>query len=250
MTVELLAFTCGSFQAPLSFFLGGNDNKFLTSPIPAYLIRHATKGMALFDTGLGYRFRQEMDVHLPADKMGFTFRGSDELSARLRAAGIDPADIRWVINSHLHCDHCGGNASFPNATIVVQRKEKEAAYAAEGNPVYDRRDFDTGQPYLLIDGEHDFFGDGSLILMPTWGHTPGHQSARVRLPGGDVILTADCCYLERNLDTFGIPATNYDFEASLDVLKRLKAMRADGTRLFYGHDGNQWRHVPQATPIR
>jgi len=250
MTIELLAFTCGTFQTPLTFFLGGTDTRMITAPIPAFLIRHADKGLALFDTGLGHRYKKDMEFHLAPDQVGFTFREHDEFAARLKVADVDPADVRWVINSHFHSDHCGGNASFPNATVVVQRREKEFAFAAEGSPIYDRADFDTGQPFLLIDGEHDLFGDGSLILMPTYGHTPGHQSARVRLPTGDVVLTSDCCYLSRNVETLSVPAFNHDAEASLGVLKRLKTMRDNGTRLIYGHDPEQWQQVPQAVPLK
>ena len=250
MSVELLCFTCGSFQAPLTFFLGGSDRSFLTSPIPAYLIRHDSKGLALFDTGLGHRHRREMDFRLAADQTGFVFHESNAFAARLRAAGIDPAQVRWIINSHLHADHCGGNASFPNATVVVQRAELNFARARLDGSLYSADDFETGQPFLQVDGEHDLFGDGSLILLPTSGHTPGHQSAKVRLATGDVVLTSDCCYLQRNLDELTISPGNFDKEASLDVLRRLRAMRDKGTRMFFGHDPEQWQDVAQGTILR
>jgi len=250
MSIELLCFTCGSFQAPLTFFLGGSDNSFLTSPIPAYLIRHATKGLALFDTGLGLRYRRAMDEVLAPNEAGYNFRESDEFAARLRAADIDPADVRWVINSHLHADHCGGNASFPNATVVVQRQELDFARDRLDGSLYSADDFETGQPFLRVDGEHDLFGDGTLILFPTYGHTPGHQSARVRLASGDVVLTSDCCYLSRNIDQMAVSPSNFDKEASFDVLRRLKAIRDGGARMFFGHDPDQWHDIPQGTVLR
>jgi glyoxylase-like metal-dependent hydrolase (beta-lactamase superfamily II) len=250
MGVELLRFTCGSFQAPLTFFLGGEDQNLLTSPVPAYLIRHPDKGMAIFDTGLHHRFRREIDAQLGPEEVGFDFREGDELAARLRAAGIDPADVRWVINSHLHADHCGGNGAFPNATIVIQRKELDFARAHIDGMLYADDDFETGQSFLAVDGEYDLWGDGSLILFPTYGHTPGHQSARVHLASGDVVLTSDCCYLARNLDELVISPGNFDREMSLDVLRRLRSMRERGTRMLFGHDPDQWQGVSQGTVLR
>ncbi len=250
MGIELLGFTCGIFQAPLSFFLSDGSTRFIKVPGPAYLIRHSEKGLALFDTGLSHRWLRTVEDPLQAGTVGFDFREGEALAARLRAADIDPNEVRWIINSHLHPDHCGGNADFPNATVVLQRREKEVAFASEdGNRYYFRGDFDTGQPILAVDGEHDLFGDGAVVLMPTYGHSAGHQSARVRTDRGEFVLTADCCYLARNLDTLGVPAHNFDREASLEVLRRLKHMRDQGTRLLFGHDPDQWRGVPQGARI-
>jgi len=248
MALALHAFTCGWFQAPVSFFLGGEDRRVLRSPIPAYLIEHP-KGRALFDTGLGLRFRREMDERLGPDALGFEFDESADIAARLRAIDVDPASIDWIINSHFHADHCGGNASIPNATIIVQSRELAAAQAAEGGKLYDRADFDVGHPVLAIDGEHDLFGDDSVLIFPTHGHTPGHQSARVRLPGGDAVLAADCCYLKRSLDELRTSPGDADAAQARDTLRRLAGMRARGARIFYGHDGEFWKSLPQGRPI-
>jgi glyoxylase-like metal-dependent hydrolase (beta-lactamase superfamily II) len=248
MALGFHAFTCGWFQSPLSFFLGGEDRKILRSPIPAYLIDHP-KGRALFDTGLGLRFRRSIDELLGPDATGFEFDESADIAARLRAIDVDPSTIRWIINSHFHADHCGGNASIPNATIIVQSRELAAAQVSAGGKLYDRADFDLGHPILAIDGEHDVFGDDSVVIFPTFGHTPGHQSARVRLPGGDVVLAADCCYLERSLDELRTSPGDADPAQALETLRRLAAMRARGTRIFYGHDAEFWKSLPQGRAI-
>src|SRR5437879_1207432 len=106
----------------------------------------------------------------------------------LPALDVDAARIHHLVTSHLHFDHVGGNASLPNARIVIQRREWEAGrdadrIAASG---YNPADYDTGQEILAIDGEHDLLGDGAVTCMPTYGHTPGHQSLRVRLADGEV----------------------------------------------------------------
>jgi len=246
--LKLYAFTCGMFQSKKSFFVSTDSDEIVRSPIPAYLIEHP-KGRALFDTGLNLRFRREADAQLRADEMGFDIDESAEIAARLRAMDVDPGSIDWIINSHLHADHCGGNAYIPNATMVIQSKELATARSCEIPMLYDRKDYDHGHPILAIDGEHDLFGDGSVIIFPTLGHTPGHQSVRVRLPKGDVVLAGDCCYLKRNLDELVVPDLNVDREVSIETLRKLRQMRDNGTRIFYGHDREFWKTVPQATAI-
>ncbi|TMA34784.1 MAG: MBL fold metallo-hydrolase, partial [Deltaproteobacteria bacterium] len=99
---------------------------------------------------------------------------------------------------------------------------------------------------LAVDGEHDLFGDGSVVCLPTYGHTPGHQSLRVRLAGGDAVLTADACYLRRTLEELHLPAIVHDPAAMLAALHRLRELQQAGARIFYGHDPEFWATVPQA----
>lgn len=250
-TLTLYAFTCGWFQAPTGFFVEGGEKTFLRTPIPAYLIDHP-RGRALFDTGLSKRFIRAFADKLPSDTPGFDFDESAEIAARLRAVEVDPASIQWIINSHFHVDHCGGNASIPNATIIVQAQERPAARVAmdAGSKAYDAADFTAGHPVLAISGEHDLFGDGSVVVFPTAGHTPGHQSVRLKLQRGDVVLAADCCYLERSLNELRVSPGDVDREASLATLRRLASMREGGTQIFYGHDPAFWKTIAQAHPIR
>ena len=116
--------------------------------------------------------------------------------------------MRYVANSHLHFDHCGGNEFFPRATFLVQRPELEAARKPGFVPRYSPSpiDFDHPLDYQLIDGEHDVFGDGTVVLLPTYGHTPGHQSLRVRA-GKDahIVCASDACYTRENMDRDVLP---------------------------------------------
>jgi hypothetical protein len=118
----------------------------------------------------------------------------------------------------------------------VQRAEWEAGHDADGiranytTPA----DFDLGHDVLAVSGEHDLFGDGRVVCLPTYGHTPGHQSLRVRLDGGDVILAADACYLRRSLDALHLPAVVHDREAMLASLRRLRRCVTPGRASFSG----------------
>jgi glyoxylase-like metal-dependent hydrolase (beta-lactamase superfamily II) len=111
---------------------------------------------------------------------------------------------------------------------------------------FNRRDYDLGHKIKLVDGEHDLFGDGSVMLLPTHGHTPGHQSLKVRLATGDVVLAADACYFCRTLRERRLPAAVYDREQMLQSLDRLARLESAGARIFFGHDPEFWKTVPQA----
>jgi glyoxylase-like metal-dependent hydrolase (beta-lactamase superfamily II) len=178
----------------------------------------------------------------------FQFKPGEEISARLRALGRDPAAIDLIINSHLHFDHVGGNALIPNATLLLQTREWEAGMdpdraAASG---FNPRDFDLGHKVTAIDGEHDVFGDGRVVCLPTPGHTPGHQSLKLRLDSGEVVLAADACYFCRTLNERRLPLRVHDRAAMHASLERLARLRAGGARIFYGHDIDFWNAVPQA----
>ncbi|GAA5049072.1 hypothetical protein GCM10023208_07000 [Erythrobacter westpacificensis] len=173
------------------------------------------------------------------------FKAGEEIASRLQNFGIDPQKVDFLINSHLHLDHCGGNASIPNARLVIQKREWEAGAVPEliaENHLIPRQ-YDLGHDRLEIDGEHDLFGDGSVLLLPTYGHTPGHQSMRVRLPDGDVMLTADACYIREALDGMVLPDPTVVRQADemRKNFERLREYERNGTMLILGHDPQQWK---------
>jgi N-acyl homoserine lactone hydrolase len=249
MSVRLYAFTCGSLRGEFGRLMEGGEGQ-IDLPIPAYLIEHP-KGTALFDTGMHPDCQRNPEARVGrrvAELFSFDYHPGEEISARLAAIGRDPARIDLIINSHFHFDHVGGNALVPNARMVVQRREWEAGIDPDiaARRGFDRRDFDLGHKRLLVDGEHDVFGDGSVVCCPTPGHTPGHQSLRVRLAAGEVVLAADACYFCRTLRERRLPKFADDHEAMHASLDRLAHLEQRGARIFFGHDVEFWRGVPQA----
>lgn len=237
--VLLYAFTCGYITLPTGYFIAGEEGK---TKVPAcvFLIDHPD-GLALFDTGFSDRF-------VGMDKgLGKIVDMPEEhpVAERLRALDVDPASIDWIINSHLHLDHAGGNHLLPNATIIVQDGEWEFGLSGEDG-AYATEDFDTGQTIKRINGEHDLFGDGSVILFATPGHTPGHQSARIRTATGEAVLAGDCCNFRRSLDEMRLPDQVYNADHYRGSLQKLSALRRTGARIFFGHDPEFWGTVPQA----
>ena len=249
MGVKLYAMTCGHITGKLGYLMEGGEGE-ARLPIPAYLIEHA-KGLALFDTGMHPDCQHDPIARVGErvkDLFRFHYTPGEEISARLAAIGRDPARIDLIINSHLHFDHVGGNALIPNATVIVQRREWAAGMDPDlaARRGFNRRDFDLGHNLRQVDGEHDVFGDGSVICLPTHGHTPGHQSLRLRLDGGEVVLAADSCYFCQTLRERRLPMNVHDRAEMLASLVRLAALEAGGARSFFGHDDAFWQSVPQA----
>jgi glyoxylase-like metal-dependent hydrolase (beta-lactamase superfamily II) len=248
MPVRLFALTCGWLTGPLGGFLAGEKGR-LRVPVPCYLVEHP-RGRVLFDSGMHPGAGSD-----PAGRLGDLARifevelaPGEAVSPRLAALGVDAARIDFLVSSHLHFDHTGGNAQIPNARLVVQQREWEAGHAPEAIAAnhYDPKDYDLGHDLVLVDGEHDLFGDGTVTCLPTPGHTPGHQSLRVRLAGGPVVLAADACYLRRTLERMHLPPVVHDREAMRRSLERLRAFEAAGARIFFGHDPEFWQALPQA----
>lgn len=248
MTVQLQAFTCGHLTIPTAFLLADREGS-TKVPITSYLITHP-KGRVVFDTGLHPDTQQDPVNHvgdLLAAFHEFHYDEGEDLTARLQAVDVDPGSVTHIVNSHLHFDHCGGNCQLPNATVVVQRIEVDAARNGGNERGYVDDDFDTGQPMTLIDGEHDLFGDGSVVCFPTYGHTPGHQSLRVRTEqGGDFVLCGDACYLKESLDTMTLPGVIADPEGTLRSLQLFRKLQQEGSTIMYGHDLDFWSNVTQA----
>ncbi|HKN00903.1 MAG TPA: N-acyl homoserine lactonase family protein [Candidatus Binataceae bacterium] len=242
MSVRIHPMVCGWLEVDTKFLLDQQPGR-VKIPIPSFLIDHP-KGQAVFDTGL------HRSLQTNSDRIGdlarvFTvhYRQGEDLGGRLRARGFEPERIDYLINSHLHFDHAGGNADVPNAKLVIQRREWEAG--ADPGLIrkngYNRADFDLGHQLKLIDGEHDLFGDGSVVCIPTYGHTAGHQSLRVRLDSGETVLTADSCYMRKVLDEMVLPPFADSYDAMRQVIERFRTMERAGARLIFGHDPAQWR---------
>ena len=245
--MRLYAMTTGWLTGSLAGFISGGKGR-IKVPIPCYLIDHP-EGRVLFDSGM------HPDVATdPAGRLGLAatifeadYHPNQDVRARLATLEVDAGRIDYLVNSHLHFDHAGGNVSVPNARLVVQRREWEAGQDPDlrAKNYFDPRDYDLGHDLLLVDGEHDLFGDGSVVCVPTHGHTPGHQSLRVRLDGGDVVLAGDACYLRQTLEELRLPSVVYDEGQMLESLHRLRGLEAAGARIFYGHDPEFWASVPQ-----
>jgi glyoxylase-like metal-dependent hydrolase (beta-lactamase superfamily II) len=250
--IRIYAMCCGRLEFDRTlFFPDEAPGTRLTIPVPSFLIRH-DRGTVLFDTGV------DCYAHLdPVARLGeriagiFTLRSArnENVIDQLASVGLKADDVTHVINSHFHFDHCGCNALFPHATFILQCTEMDLVRAP--NSPYDRAHWNPAFDYRLIDGEHDVFGDGTLVLLPTYGHTAGHQSLRVRAaPGVEFVLTADACYSKAHLDQEILPAgATWNQQMMIETYSQLRALQErHGCHLVFGHDMDQWatmRHAPE-----
>ena len=202
-------------------------------PIPAYVIETEAERI-LVDTGLHPAAAEDAAHHYgTADALGL-FGLELEQSV---GEQIDLATITKVVLTHLHFDHAGALALLPSSVpIVVQRREWEAGHdaaAVEKNFFLPADYAAAAEQITLIDGDHDLLGDGSIRLLLTPGHTPGHQSVRV---GERLVLGGDVSHYASGLDDHRFPIIGDDFAAQAESAERLRALRDAGAAVMPGHD--------------
>jgi glyoxylase-like metal-dependent hydrolase (beta-lactamase superfamily II) len=164
--------------------------------------------------------------------------------AALAALGVKPADVRYVAISHVHPDHAGNVDAFPDATVIIQRAEWDYGMALPQKP------FSPARKAQLIEGDKDLFADGSVVLVSTPGHTPGHQSLLVRLPKtGTVLLTGDAVHFQDNWDNRRVPSLNTDRDQTIASMQRIADFLAkEQAKLWINHDkpsSDARRHAPE-----
>jgi glyoxylase-like metal-dependent hydrolase (beta-lactamase superfamily II) len=183
-----------------------------TLPVLAFAIEHPD-GLCLFDTGQTARaatsgYHQRWHPFLWTSR--FELEAADELAAQLPTRDLDPADVRWIVLSHLHTDHVGNVAAFGQAEVVVARVEWERARGIRGHlrgyiphrwPAGVRpRTVDFGGPAVgPFASSCDLAGDGSLVLVPLPGHTPGHLGMLARGEGVNAVLAGDAAHTRAEL---------------------------------------------------
>ncbi|MGF1597022.1 MAG: N-acyl homoserine lactonase family protein [Acidimicrobiales bacterium] len=250
--LRLVPLECGWLATAAASVVANAEGR-VELPIPSWLVVHPSGQTLLFDTGLHADVQGGVGARYPgmARQFDARFAAGEEVSGRLEGVDVDPASVDKIVFSHLHFDHCGGTALIPNAQIIVQAAEWKAGHRPKliEFEVYNPDDFELGHDVLQIDGEHDVFGDGSVVCIPTPGHTAGHQSLRVNLESGPVVLTGDCVYWEDVLDKMLLPPFGFSHDQQLESMRHLRSLRDDhGCRLLYGHDDKQWQSLPHDQP--
>ena len=233
----------------------------ITIPVSMWVIDHP-KGLVVFDTGNNVAISDSADnckkYWAPGncDFLKPSQTRADVIDSQLKTLGYDASKVKIVVSSHSHLDHIGNIEMFPNAIHVLQKKELYQAWFPEkfqgrSSPgTFVMADIDNAREfnYLELEGDYDLFGDGSVMVLSTPGHTLGHQSLKVKLGSGKtVILAQDAIWMQENLD--GYPAgLNYSVMDYTKSLNRLKFMRdLEGADIFMAHDqdqfakmGNKW----------
>lgn len=211
------------------------------NPYFMYVVVHP-QGNLLFDSGVHPQMGTDPVARLgpAASAFGVQMTPDDAIEKRLATIDLKPRDIDVVVQSHLHFDHAGGLERLTHAPILIQREELSFA---RNPPVYQRLiyvpgDFEHELHWQQLDGDHDVFGDGSVIVLSTPGHTRGHQSLMVHLAAGrTVILLADAAYLVSKMRDRALPAVLWSPDAIIASWKRIEALeREHDAMMLATHD--------------
>jgi N-acyl homoserine lactone hydrolase len=214
-----------------------------------YLIKHA-KGWLLWDSGFPDRFASlpNGQPNPRGTTIGFLKK---PLAESLKEIGVAPADIAHFAMSHSHGDHSGNANMFAASTLYMQTAEYDVVFGPEPQ----RYNFISAYFEKLrnaktvkLNGDHDVFGDGSVIIKSTPGHTQGHQALFVRLPkSGPVLLSGDFVHLMGNWQAKRSPSINFDKEQTLRSMDQMDAfIKSTGARLWINHDREQSATIPKA----
>lgn len=221
-------------------------------PINMWVLDHP-KGLIVYDTGNNVAVSDgNCKSHWIAGLCDFLQPGqkrADVIDMQLKRLGYSADKVKIVITSHSHLDHIGNIEMFPNAIHVIQKKELYQAWWPEKfqrGGAHVMADYDGARDfnYMELTGDFDLFGDGSVQIISTPGHTLGHQSVRVLLPQtGPVILSQDAIWMEENLE--GYPAgLNYSILDYTNSVNKLKMMRdIQNAKLWFGHSIKQYESM-------
>jgi N-acyl homoserine lactone hydrolase len=234
-------------------------------PMLWFALRHPSEGTILVDTGVHPDTARDLRADFGV-AMGLFFRGmhpaEQTFDQQLEGLGIDPGEVKLVVMTHLHADHTGGMRLLPAAEFVCSRREWKAAHGRSPAlagvvprhlPDESRMrliDLDReGRPHGPFGRTFDLLGDGSIRLVATPGHTPGHMSVLLQLPERQVLLVGDAAYTVRNIREEILPFLTVDDGLYLRSLREIRAFaeREPDVPLVPFHDPDAWRELASAS---
>lgn len=225
-------------------------------PVPFFLITHP-KGHTIIDGGNAVEAALDPRGHWGkiCDVYWPIMDESEGCVSQLKALGIDPMDVKYVVQSHLHLDHTGAIGRFPNATHIVQRSEYEYAFTPDwfARGGYIRKDFDKpGLDWLFLNGDsddyYDVYGDGTLITVFSPGHSPGHMSFLINLAAnGSMLITSDAVYTTDHWEEKALPGFVASTVETVRSVQKLRALaNKNNAKVVTGHDSPVWAEFKKA----
>ncbi len=206
-----------------------------------YLIQHPSKGAFFWDAGLSDALKAMPDG---MENYGLNFSVSNTLKAQLKSIGINPSEITYLAFSHLHPDHTGNASYFTQPTWLVQKVDYDIAFTDTAVKYgYNPKDYShlKTAPVIKLNGDYDVFGDGSVVIVFTPGHSMGHQALFVDLPEtGPIILSGDLYHFKKNRDNYVIPAHNVKKATIQSFAKIDNILQKTHAELWIQHDKQQF----------
>ncbi|HEX4484275.1 MAG TPA: N-acyl homoserine lactonase family protein [Solirubrobacteraceae bacterium] len=231
--MKLERLIAGYFTSPAGIFRAGDAmDETVRYPVPVYVIETPSERI-LLDTGLNPAAIADPAAYYERPDV-FAFSALEQEQSV--AEQLDVSTLTKVVLTHLHWDHVGGLSLIPaSVPLVIQRAEWLAggdAEAVQRNFFLTRDYAEDERELVLVDGDLDLLGDGSVELLSTPGHTPGHQSVRV----GQTVIGADVSHFASGLDDHRFPVFADDHEQQARSAERLRALRDAGLDVIPGHD--------------
>ena len=237
--VKLYVFDCGSisFEDVASFGLTSEETTVRQLFVPCYLVEHED-GRLFWDAGLPLAMVGQGDV---SQGPGMAMRYDTSVLDQLASMGVTPTDIDFAAFSHMHYDHVGAANAFKGSTILIQETEYVAAFEhAEDNPVFDPALYSEleNAKRIMLKGDHDVFGDGSVKIISAPGHTPGHQTLLLELDNfGPLMLSGDLYHFEASRKLRRTPDFNTDAAETLKSMDKVEAIvEARGATFWIEHN--------------
>jgi N-acyl homoserine lactone hydrolase len=254
--IQLYMFQTGILRTKVKYIKMNQGDESYDIPVPWFLIKHP-KGNVVIDGGNALEVAIDKRAHWGSvvDAYDPLMDRSENCVDQARSVGVEPGDVRYVLQSHLHLDHSGAIGRFPRATYIVQRAEYEYAQQPDwfAKAAYIRADIDhPGVDWKFLGGDYtdnyDVFGDGTIRAIFTPGHSPGHQSFMVTLPNtGPVLLTIDAAYTIDHWNEKALPGLVCSSVDAVRSVKKLRKIAADtGAMVVTGHDPEAWKAFDKA----
>jgi N-acyl homoserine lactone hydrolase len=211
-----------------------------------WLIKHGNEWL-IWDAGVPQSAHNDPRGWSTLPKL-IVYHLDQTLTDQLAEIGLKPRDIARVAISHSHGDHIGNVGLFANSAIMIQRAEYDWINSPNGPNdnvnqlmALARELLGTPKNLQLVDGDTDVYGDGSVTLVSTPGHTPGHQSLLVHLKNsGFIILSGDVVHSEENFEKNRVPSLNTDKAQSIASMEKIRQVTATyKAKLFINHDKKQ-----------
>jgi N-acyl homoserine lactone hydrolase len=248
-SLRVYLFDCGLIKGenPLEYGLNKGDVKNTDMVVPCYLIVHP-KGTLMWDVGV------IPDSAFKGDKPATLVDGSDAMSSprpllpQLAALGYRPENITYIAFSHYHSDHTANANAFAGSTWLVHAAERDAMFAAspKDQAAYSR--LHNSKTVILPNSDYDVFGDGTVVIKYTPGHTPGHQVLALKLPKtGPVLIAGDLWHYVAERGASKAPGGEANAEQTLASRVAMEAyLKQSGAQLWVEHDPVTFQRLKKA----
>ena len=237
--LKLTVFNCGElrFDDVTAFGLANEETDVREMFVPCYLIEHP-RGRLLWDSGLPLAVAGQGEMDVPG---GGRMRYATSIIDQLARQGLKPADIDLLAISHFHFDHVGGANAFSTSQLLIQQTEYDAAFLQpEKFPIFESSLYPDLQSAskTLLNGDHDVFGDGQVMIISAPGHTPGHQVLLVQLKKtGPLLLSGDLYHFRVTRQLKRAPSFNTDAQATFKSMDKVEGLiKGSGATLWIEHD--------------